>query len=587
MEPMFVRRREFVLAALGVACMMAGLVLSVGGLPIVLLIRSASTARGAAHGPSHGVAHGAGRVASQNSARGAQHGVQHTPPHHTSSLGVHANAMAKVLWLSDFHLNPFYTKLLGPSCKCMSYGPYWCDEERDWALPWPPTGACVQGTNGNPWGQFGCDTPFILAESAIAAARAACPEPMAVLVTGDYVAHESCQFPVTNPRDESVRIVRELSATVSAAFEHPEVKHVHHPTQQLTATMGNDDFVPDYLINGKNATDGRLADAPLPSLVRLADALSPQLDELQRYSFVRGGGVRYELGKLVVLSLNTVVYSRTAAHITGQAAADPFGQFAWLEAQLSAVHKHRGGVIITGHIPPTIDQFSFSMEWLQPYADAYVRIVARHANVVSAQLFGHTHQNMVRAFPAVPDTAAAYGDGPALLVSAAVSPIYGNNPTFSVLELKPSSAVLHDLTVHTVQLSATGPSLEPQWAPLYSARERYAPYDILTSKGLRAFAVALMSDDELFSAYLHDRLSGAPGWDKRPGSGEFSLGREAGELRLASRRHAAPSPAGSDRYRTQMACSVAFGFSEAAFDACVARGGPSFAAGSAGLLEGE
>ena len=566
------------LGAVGASCLALGVLLASSGAEPSLDLQNGAHERSAAHSTSRGThersaAHATSRGAHE---RSAAHATSHSAPH-GAARGVppshrhHAGAVLKVLWLSDLHFNPFYTSLLGPSCKCMSYGPFACAEERDWALPWPfDGGACLAQSDGSPWGQFGCDAPFSLVESAIASARATCPEPAAILVTGDYVAHHSCQFPVTSPQDEAVRIVRETSAALARAFEHADVKHVHHPTQLLSAAVGNDDLVPNYAL--PNATDGHLAQ-PRAALVALADALTPPLDELQRHSFVRGGGVRYEIGKIVLLALNTVVYSPHAANPSGSLPADPFGQFAWLDAQLLDAHARRARVLIVGHIPPCVDQYSFQMEWLQPYADTYVTIVARHADVVSAQLFGHAHQNMLRAFPPVRGTAAEAGDGPPLHVSAAISPIYHNNPTYRLLSLSPSSGALHDFTVFAAQLHAASGSEPPEWAAAYSAHERYAPHDVLTSRGIRHFAVEMMTDDELFRAYLYDRESGAPGWDSTPGTPRFNVGRVGVELRVAARQ---PTPAGA--YRAQMACSIAHGFSQAAFDACVHRGGPSAAA---------
>ena len=156
--------------------------------------------------------------------------------------------------------------------------------------------------------------------------------------------------------------------------------------------------------------------------------------------------------------------------------------------------RARRGAVITGHIPPVLDEFRFKMEWLQPYADRYVGIVAAYHDVVGAQLFGHTHQNMLRAFPTLRRRDA---QGPPLLVTAAVTPVYGNNPTWRALELEKRTGVVLDYGVHAADLDAASASAHAPlvWTERFRARERYAPHDVFSSDGLRAFAAALLVDD--------------------------------------------------------------------------------------------
>jgi sphingomyelin phosphodiesterase acid-like 3 len=457
----------------------------------------------------------------------------------------------RVVWLSDVHLNPAYTKLLGRKCKCFNFGPYLCDTEAETAMTWPFDGvACLASSTRNPWGQFGCDAPIDLLVSAIGAAQAALPAPNAVLVTGDYVAHDSCQFPVTDPAATAVHIIGRVSGLIAAAFG-AGVAHVHHPPALSTATLGNDDVVPNYA--QPNVTDGALG-PPLPELEATAAVLRPPLSREQRARFVRGGAVRYDdVGDgLALLALNTVVYSPEHARVSGPAGADPFGQFAWLEDQLAQLRRAQRGAVISGHIPPTVDQFTFQMEWLQPYADRYVGIIAAFHDVVGAQLFGHTHQNMLRAFPPLRRPGM---QGAPLLVTAAVTPIYGNNPTWRSLEVAPRSGAVLDYSVYAADLDAASASAKAlTWTERFRASERYAPYDVLSSDGLRSFAAALLVDDVLFSKYLLDRVSGAPSWKTTPDGKAYD---------------------GDRTFRVKLACGIALGFSQRSFDACVEQGGPT------------
>jgi sphingomyelin phosphodiesterase acid-like 3 len=496
-------------------------------------------------------------------------------------------AATQIVWLSDLHLNPSYTRLLGPKCKCFSYGPYLCAEAASSALPWPFDGnACMVDANLNPWGQYGCDSPFALAAAAIADASRACPLPAAVVITGDYVLHENCQLPVTDVSVAAADIVRALSTELERAFgsELEPVAHVRHVPELLGGIAGNNDFVPDYYL--PNVTDGCLG-PPARNLQAIAAALRPPLAPKQHERFVRGGGVRYDVGHIAVLALNTVIYSPAHEELVGKGGADPYGQFVWLDEQLHLLRRQRRPALLTGHIPPTVDQYSFKMEWLQAYADSYVRVVSRYTDVVRAQLFGHTHQNMLRAFPSLPldpSSAAARtsaSEGPPLFVSAAVSPVYGNNPPWTELILDPNSGDVSELIVHAAQLNCTSASDPPEWKAIYDARGRYSPHDVFSSAGLRAFAAALMEDDVLFAKYLLDRVSGAPGWADPPhvATSAYHLGRATPAAAHPSTSAGSATAEQWERdahgeFRARIACGIADGYSQPRFDACVKQGGP-------------
>ncbi|KAJ1633974.1 hypothetical protein T492DRAFT_977298 [Pavlovales sp. CCMP2436] len=393
-----------------------------------------------------------------------------------------------IVWITDLHLLPFFSPALGKDCKCFSYGPYVCEGKQRKVMPWPMSpsngSACLAGASGNPWGQFGCDSPIELVRAAIASASKAVPNPTAVLMTGDAVGHRSCQFPVTDPVAEGVRLVTMGSRLMSEGW--PSVATTLHPMQPMAnpgeavtvvdTPLGNDDFVPNYYLDP--VSDGALG-FPLDYLQRVAAGLQMR-------------------------------------------------------------------VIITGHVPPAIGAKEFKMEWIPAYADAFIGLVAAHADTVSLMLFAHTHQNMVLAFPPL----AGGKKGPPTLISAAVSPVYMNNPTWRALELDSTGALLN-YRVHAANLSATSATVAPVWKPLFDARSRYAPQDVTTSDGIRKFAVELKDNDELFSRYMSDRVSGGGG--------------PQGVVKADAAT------------RAKQSCLISDAFNQTAFDACVTRGGTTAA----------
>jgi len=67
---------------------------------------------------------------------------------------------------------------------------------------------------------------------------------------------------------------------------------------------------------------------------------------------------------------------------------------------------------------------------------------------VAAQLFGHVHMAEIRTLPNAP-----HGSGP-ILTSSALSPIFHNNPAFTVVEYDPSSGRMVNYKIYYAELSS-------------------------------------------------------------------------------------------------------------------------------------
>lgn len=486
-----------------------------------------------------------------------------------------------LLWASDMHVSPFYNASLGPPCMCMDYRPYGCEHGADDGLfPYPfDRGACAAASAGGAWGQPSCDPPAALAYDAMRDMARAFPDAHAVLVTGDWVGHEVCLMPTDEPVGEALRVLGALSGRLAKTLGGARVVHAH--PLLASHALGNEDVVPDYFEPG--VSDGPRA-RPLPYLEAVASVLQPALPEAERARFVRGGGVRYELlpgrGGLELLALNTLIYSPehrsrfqsgAAAGAAAPAPADPFGQLAWLDAELGRIGREGKTALVCGHIPPAVDHWSFRLEWEPVYAERYLRVLARHGSTVGAQLFGHVHQDLYRGWPRAPPGAGGEGaeawpsDGPPMLVTGALSPGFGNRPVYRALSLEEAPPAESggaepaepaewrprwrpsDFRVRAATLQ---PEVGPAWRELYAAQQRYAPFDVLTSAGLRRFAAALLSNETLWRMYSVDRFGGVvpkpPGRSRPPGTSEPD-------------------------FRVRVACGVTDGMSTAAFDACIAR----------------
>jgi len=317
-------------------------------------------------------------------------------------------------------------------------------------------------------------------------------------------------------------IVRQV---ISVAQEYFPNTALHHGLGYEPLVLGNNDFARDY---GLPLTDPQ--DGANPWLSFLAAKGSPlflsdehssgsgsatrkewsPLDDATTWS--RGGyGMRRLSESIYLISLNTIVYSSNYPW-DDQRDDDPFGQFAWLERALawlrSQQHSGSGGnapkALLTGHIPPTLDNFHFKPLWSENFAERYTRLAAAYDDVISGQLFAHTHCDTFRVLP------SANVSHP-LFISSALSPVYENNPSFRVWKYRGSE--LLDYTVHAADLDPAGPQRGLAFHPLYSAMSDYGLSTLSSAAEWREkVADRLAHDDEVWGQYvqrLWQRPSGA------------------------------------------------------------------------------
>lgn len=228
---------------------------------------------------------------------------------------------------------------------------------------------------------------------------------------------------------------------------------------------------PDYTMD---VTDGNQAN---PALSLIADAWKDSLSSSDFSSFVRKGYLKYNLDDdLVVITLNTIPYSPSHTPDTSSV-PDPFGQFAWLQSVLTSLKAQRKYAYIIGHIPPMIDSYSGAQMWEAAYITAYKAIVGKYASVIKAQIFGHVHsiefrvplneeQNSTTGFELVP-----------LFTTAAISPVYDNNPAFVIWDYHPTTYELLDYSVYGSNITDTNSS-NLAWKPLFKASEYVTDFSV-------------------------------------------------------------------------------------------------------------
>jgi predicted phosphodiesterase len=333
----------------------------------------------------------------------------------------------KVAFLSDLHLDVYYGTPLAQAAAC--------------------------GTAAaSPYGTLGCDSPYALVESAIADLMNH-SKPALTVVAGDWLRHDMAAEKAA--ANATYRMIAQKFAELDGdVLGAPNV---------VTA-LGNNDFVPDYFFDVANPTPPKL-------LGQMADDLraARMLRASEHASFARYGYYARAVANttLTVVVLNTLIWTHMLmpAMATGP---DPCKQFAFLETALAAAKAAGRKVLVMSHVPPTVNFYAVahgapassqgSYYWQPQYEAKYLALLREHRATVAAQLFGHTHR-----FSFVGDASV----GVPLFVLPAVSPVYGNNPNYLVVEMDDATFAVTDAAQRWFDLAAF------RWATGLSLRQAY------------------------------------------------------------------------------------------------------------------
>ncbi|XP_028340418.1 acid sphingomyelinase-like phosphodiesterase 3b isoform X1 [Physeter macrocephalus] len=273
--------------------------------------------------------------------------------------GVTRAGQGKFWHVSDLHLDPDYKVSEDPLQVCPSAG----------SQPVP---------NAGPWGNYLCDSPWILINSSIYAMKEIEPEPDFILWTGDDTPH----VPNENLGEVAVlQIVERLTELIREAF----------PDTKVYAALGNHDFHPkNQFPAGSNNIYNQVAELWRPWLSNESIAL---FKEGAFYSEKLPGPSA--AGRIVVL--NTNLYYSNNEQTAGM--ADPGQQFQWLDDVLTNASRAGEMVYIIGHVPPGFFEKTRNKAWFREGPNQeYLKVVRKHHRVIAGQFFGHHHTDSFRMF---------------------------------------------------------------------------------------------------------------------------------------------------------------------------------------------
>ena len=367
--------------------------------------------------------------------------------------------MGVILWLSDLHLDPFYGTELAASHK----------NGNNCSLPNNAT------LKEHPYGQVGCDAPPSLLEWTLQHASSKSNDIDFVLITGDFARHE-----MNNLFEDPSSNLQLFPTVISILSTCIQTIHDNLPNVPILPVIGNNDLVPDYFLEEEDSQDGEEAQEMLLSI---ANGLNQTFLDGNEYGQFQKGGyfarlvpLNQQNSSILVLSLNTILYSTRHEPEYSPNNLDPYGQFHWLQRQLHKASSDSTivGVYLAGHIPPSIGSYRHSQLWHEEYIQAFSTILNDYTQgkynppegedstppPILGNFYGHVHTEEFRLFEygsesKLDDASSTEALVVPVLVTSSITPIYGSNPSYRLVEFSDKTGALLDYKTHYLDLDQT------------------------------------------------------------------------------------------------------------------------------------
>ncbi|HEX4006411.1 MAG TPA: metallophosphoesterase [Acidobacteriaceae bacterium] len=400
--------------------------------------------------------------------------------HHPAAAPAESGATA--LMISDIHFDPFHDP---GKARQLAHTPV-AQWESVFKSPASPDQPEAFANLQKQCGARGVDTPFPLLVASVQAMHERQPDPDFITITGDLMAHGfACRYKALLP-DASPQEYTDFAAN-TIQFVMDQLRGAFSGVPIYTSLGNNDSDCGDYQLDTHSAFLARTG-------ATLADALPPGERRHAQAEFATGGYYSVNMAPPLldarVIVLNDVFWSPKYKNCSGT--HDPSAgaaEMAWLGQTLAQAHENGQNVWVMGHIPPGVNVYA-TMKKLSDVcgsgtaemfmdSDKLDSLLTQYADIVRLGLFAHTHMDEVRLL--TPEGGGAAGAIPVKLVPS-ISPVDGNNPSFTLAKVDPPTATLKDFDVF-VASNQTG--IGTTWSE---------DYDFDRSYGAQAFSAAAVND---------------------------------------------------------------------------------------------
>jgi sphingomyelin phosphodiesterase acid-like 3 len=323
----------------------------------------------------------------------------------------------------------------------------------------------------------GVDTPYTLLRSSLQAMRSWQPDARFMTVSGDLLAHSFyCRYTTL------------LSGSTQSDYQTFVLKTLSFVMEELRASIPG---MPVYVALGNNDTacDDYRLDAGSDFLVQTGRMVVEGLPRSQRQQarkvFAEGGYYSLTMGppmrdtRLIVV--NDIFLSPKYNTCAGRPDfAVTTTEMTWLQRQLAQARRLGQKVWVMGHIPPGVDPYSTVAEFkdicgnalpeMFLSSDKLADLLIEYAGVIRLGIFAHSHMDEMRLLKPLGSGPHASEHSVAIKVVPSVSPVDGNNPSFTIARVDRSSAVLRNYEVIAAS-NQTG--IATTWSREYDYAQTY------------------------------------------------------------------------------------------------------------------
>jgi sphingomyelin phosphodiesterase acid-like 3 len=397
-------------------------------------------------------------------------------------ISIASSAFAEqFLAVSDLHFNPFADPAVVTKLEAADVSAW---------------GAILEASTATTFSTYGSDSNDPLFRSAVGEMKKQLPAPAFVLISGDFLAHgfekSYQQYATDKSQAAYTALVAKTNAYIAAVFR------TAFPGVRIYPALGNNDSAcGDYAV----APNG-------PFLANFRDVWSPAVGSRSfDRRFATGGYYHADVPALHgvrIIALDTNFFSTEYQNRCGTAGPDPgLQELEWLEAELALARDQGKRVWLLFHIPPGMDVYDSvtyggscpavkaQTFWKDEYLQKYLRITAAHRRTIAGSFAGHTHQDEFRI-----------ASGRYVHITPSVSPIFGNNPAFEIVDVERNGDIAGYTAWHL-------PNVTLPWVREYSFDTAYGKtkYDTRT---LTQLAAAIGSTPTIREQYFGYSSSGAP-----------------------------------------------------------------------------
>lgn len=352
-------------------------------------------------------------------------------------------------------------------------------------------------------GARGVDTSPTLFESSLQAMRAQAAGARFITVSGDLIAHDfSCKFAAALPHASHQDYESFVEKTI--AFVLAELRGAFPGVPVYAALGNNDSDCGDYRLDERSAflaAEGRIFAADLPAADR----------KRAEQTFAEGGNYTAELPAPIrdarIVVLDDLFLASDYKSCAGKSDFAPAAaQIAWLRSQLETARRGGQHIWVMAHIPTGVNPYATARKMrdlcggedpvMFLSSDALGQTLAEFGDVIRLVIFAHTHMDELRLLePAQSGVTKSAGRAVAVKMVGSISPVDGNNPSFTVAVVDPKTAEVSDYQViqGSNQTGENQTGVDTQWS-----RE----YDFDSAYGQSGFNAASVT--QLIGEFSHD-----------------------------------------------------------------------------------